>query len=75
MIKASAFTQNADALVKIRFHGCRRMTTQPDHQNIIKQFMDGIPVIAGKNNSEIAVILAVAAANVDAYYDQSISWC
>ena len=44
-------------------------TAQPDHDRKVREFMQGIPIIAGKNKAEIAMILAVAAATVPAYYD------
>ena len=44
-------------------------TAQPDDDRKVQEFMQGIPIIAGKNKAEIAMILAVAAATVDAYYD------
>ena len=44
-------------------------TAQPDHDGKVREFMQGIPIIAGKNKAEIAMILAVAAATVPAYYD------
>ena len=44
-------------------------TAQPDHDRKVREFMQGIPIIAGRNKAEIAMILAVAAATVPAYYD------
>ena len=45
------------------------LTARPDHYRIVQEFVQGIPILAGKNQSQIALILAVAAAKVEAYCD------